>query len=852
MQPTGAGKPLVYFLGDAPEADDDRRGEQFSGAAGRILRRHVPQKWLSRARWNYCVRTHPSGQAPGFAEIECCRPSVEADIVQTQPVAIIGLGAVPLAWALKQGSGIELWSGLRAPVVIGGHACWFYPVVHPSSVLNDRRWRGVQAPGKYGSELEFQLAVNIRDALTAIDAGLPEPVVHTADDAREGAEWVDGGGSDDFDRVRAHLEAVAERKYAGIDYETTAHGRPYREGAKILTAAVSTQADGSLAFPFDHRQARWSKKQRAALDELWRGFLLNAECRKISHHLPFELEWSAFFYGEECVRAGRWEDTHSQAFVIDGRVHDEERQRRGGVHGLGALTLQYFGLDIKTIAGVSRSDLDAEPLGEVLRYNAVDAKYHRLVYGAQAARLRDSGMTNLYRDHLERVPTVVLTQLAGLPVDQGVVAELAGKYTLRMARIEEELRALDVVKKFERQTGRVFRPSANEDVKFILNKVLGHNVANVDEPVLAGIKHDFARIELRWRKAAKLLGTYIVPVADAGTLKELGVEQKREPNVFPDGLLHPITSINKVRTSRTSSEAPNYQNWPKRGANNAVEIRRVIKPMPPLLVVSFDYGQIQARNVAMESLDRALVDSFWSGYDVHSDYMEETVRLYPRWIKEGVAAFRAKDDAGKALVKKYRNISKNKFVFPAFFGAGVRSRSAGMGVPEEVAQRLDDRFKSGFPDIPAWHKRLERNYRKKGYVAGLSEYRRYAPVAWNEIINTPIQADETKIVLNAMTRLSKKNEEMDNFFDRNAGRLLQARMEIHDDLTFIWPKKRVDELAEVVIPALLEVPYAWAKVVPIVVEMEVGEDWASLKAPDQHVFSSHQYDGIDMPKECPL
>ena len=77
-------------------------------------------------------------------------------------------------------------------------------------------------------------------------------------------------------------------------------------------------------------------------------------------------------------------------------------------------------------------------------------------------------------------------------------------------------------------------------------------------------------------------------------------------------------------------------------------------------------------------------------------------------------------------------------------------------------------------------------------------------------------------------------------------------MEIHDDLTFIWPKKRVDELAEVVIPALLEVPYAWAKVVPIVVEMEVGEDWASLKAPDQHVFSSHQYDGIDMPKECPL
>jgi hypothetical protein len=60
----------------------------------------------------------------------------------------------------------------------------------------------------------------------------------------------------------------------------------------------------------------------------------------------------------------------------------------------------------------------------------------------------------------------------------------------------------------------------------------------------------------------------------------------------------------------------------------------------------------------------------------------------------------------------------------------------------------------------------------------------------------------------------------------------------------------VDELAPTVIREMLTVPFVWAKVTPIVIEMSMGPDWATQKGVG--VFASHRYDGIDMPRSCPI
>ena len=93
MAATGSSNPDVYILAEAPGATEDRRGRQMIGAAGQILRHHLPAKWLDRIRWNNCVRTRPpDNRTPVSVEIECCRPSVVKDIEETRPQAIFGFG----------------------------------------------------------------------------------------------------------------------------------------------------------------------------------------------------------------------------------------------------------------------------------------------------------------------------------------------------------------------------------------------------------------------------------------------------------------------------------------------------------------------------------------------------------------------------------------------------------------------------------------------------------------------------------------------------------------------------------------------------------------------------------------
>lgn len=844
MEPTGAAHPLAYFLGEAPGKDEDRKGEQFVGSAGRILRHHLPHKYLDKIRWNNVVRTRPpKNRTPARVEVEACRPSITRDIEASDPRAIVGFGNVPLSWAGIGESGITLWSGRRTPIMVGGRARWFFPIIHPSAVQYDAHWHGVQSPGRYGSEIEFQFALHMRRALGAIEAGLPEPIVHTREDAERNIEWVDGsGGHYDVARVAAHLRRAARRRVAGIDYETQGL-RPYADGAKILTASVTTEKDGTLAFPFDHRGAKWSPSQRVQIDELWSEFLYDPYCRKIAHHLAFEMEWSAYFYGSECIWSGSWGDSYAQAYVLDPQP---------GTHSLSFLVRQHFGLDVKKLFSLNMSNLDGEPLEKVLRYNGPDSKYALLLYLVQVAELRQAGLLPLYQEHVQRVPTAVLTQLKGVPINQAAALRLGEQYIPRMLGAQRAMHGLEAVKEFERATGKRFRPSANEDVKRVANEGLGYKLASVDEAALETVDHEFAREMIKWRKAAKIYGTYVTPTSDVETRASLNAQmlaglreingpgaelpEAKPSQVYSDGLAHPQTKVNRTKTSRTSADDFNYQNWPKRGAADAIEVRGIVRPLKSdEVLVSFDYGSIQFRNVGMESLDRNLLAALWNDYDVHMDFMEQAARLYPRWVKEGVKAL-AHD---KALVKKYRNIAKNKFVFPSCFGAQPKSKAEGMGVPIGISEKMHDIFFDRFGGIGNWHAKLRADYYKTGYVTGLSGYRRQAPVGFNELINSPIQADEAKIVLDAMVRMSKLQED-----------LLQPIMEIHDDLTFVWPKKQVDALTERVLPIMLAPPFAWARVTPIVVERAIGADWASLK--DAGVFSSHRYDGIDMPKECPI
>jgi hypothetical protein len=470
------------------------------------------------------------------------------------------------------------------------------------------------------------------------------------------------------------------------------------------------------------------------------------------------------------------------------------------------LGIQYFGVNLKTLSPLDREDLESEPLESVLRYNGIDAKYHRLLYMEQFQRLAAEDLVPVYRRHVARIPATVRTQIKGVPIAPRKVEQLDTKYSERCNAAMERIRSLPAARRFLQTYRREYNPGSAPDGRKML-QLIGGGYGSADEEAFSRVSNPIGKAVIAYRKNAKVLSTYISPLFDNGIL-------------FPDGLLHPIISTCMTRTSRSSSLDPNIQNWPKhQGELN--EVRAQIEAPPGYKVVALDYSGIQARNVAMESLDRKLIEAFHNRYDIHMAWAETLTRKYPSWIKEGAREF-ASD---KKIAKAYRQKTKNKFVFPSFFGAGAGTVSAGLGVPKEIAQWMLNCFWSEFPDIKGWHEQLRADYDEYGYITGLSGYRRQAPVAYTEQINTPIQADEAVIVFDAWIQMAMDDDED-----------LCPILMIHDDLSFLWPENRLDDLADKAIALMTNPRFEWAHVVPIEVEMSVGDNWYEMS--DAGKFSS--------------
>lgn len=831
MEPHGTERPMVYMLGEAPGKDEDRVGRPFVGKAGNALRIRIPddQSGDDYLRWNNTVRCHPlENRTPEYMEVECCRPSVQKDIERTKPFAIFGFGNVPLKWVCGE-TGITAWTGRWMPVKVGSHTCWYFPITHPSAILRTRRF-DPRDENDWGSDAEFGFILDVERAFEMVEDFYEEdyqPIVHSPEEALANIEIVTGDKDGDVERIDDMLEHCWSKKHVGFDWETKGT-RPYADDAKILSLALDS-GSRTMSFALDHREAGWSAKSRAKVDTLLKEFIYHAECRKLVHALSFEQEWTAMFYGKKALRSGKWGCSLMQAYTLD--------ERRGAM-SLEFLCQQYFGINIKELSNVNRKDLDSEPLEKVLRYNGGDARYHRHLYLEQHYRLLDDGTMEFYEHMLRRVPTMVLTQMKGIPVHQPTVIKLYDEWMDKRSAVEEKLARMKAVKAFKDKYRTPFRPSATKEVKTIF-KDLGVNLDSVDEPELEKINHPQSAVVLaaeilNWREANKILSTYVLPVLDVQAHRfdkqelEVLAEAEAGSALHPDGMMHPLTTLHQTRTSRSASEETNYQNWPKREhkeIRTIVDARAYKEPGAPKRirkwkVVSFDYGQIQARNVAMESLDKELIKAFWDRYDIHHDWTERIAAEYPKWMDEkgGVEFVKSTKgftkDQGEDLWKWHRDVTKNKFVFPSFFGAQPPKLAGYLDIPENVMARLQKKFWIKFPSIKGWQDRLIDDFYRYGYTTSLAGHRRHAPASTNEIINAPIQADEARIVCDAMARLSELGK--DEF---------QANMEIHDDLSFLWPAEHVEEYAIVVIDYMVNVPYKWANVVPIVVEMSVGDNW---------------------------
>jgi DNA polymerase len=95
----GVGNPNadLLFIGEAPGADEDMKGEPFVGRAGQLLTNMIKAMGLSREEVyiaNIIKCRPPGNRTPERDECETCSPFLMRQIAVVKPKAIVALGAV--------------------------------------------------------------------------------------------------------------------------------------------------------------------------------------------------------------------------------------------------------------------------------------------------------------------------------------------------------------------------------------------------------------------------------------------------------------------------------------------------------------------------------------------------------------------------------------------------------------------------------------------------------------------------------------------------------------------------------------------------------------------------------------
>lgn len=257
----------------------------------------------------------------------------------------------------------------------------------------------------------------------------------------------------------------------------------------------------------------------------------------------------------------------------------------------------------------------------------------------------------------------------------------------------------------------------------------------------------------------------------------------------------------------------NIQNFPKR-INKYV--RSIVIPGDNKIMASIDYGQLEARVIAVVTGDKVFCDAIKNNYDVHYEWANKIVSAYPE-----VVGYNSYNSVPKDAIKKFRSIVKNTFVFPLFFGSSTYSVAQSLGLPTYIAEALIKDFWSMFAGVKQYQNKMIQFYKKHGYVETLSGRRRRHTLNKNKIINTPIQGLASDIVVDSMNELCyqayilKRPE-------------LNPILNIHDDLGFNLYKDNIKSSLRIIAKIMLKPRWGFGDV-PLSVEISLGSNWCNVK-----------------------
>lgn len=415
--------------------------------------------------------------------------------------------------------------------------------------------------------------------------------------------------------------------------------------------------------------------------------------------------------------------------------------------------------------------------------------------GYWTKELSDKELDLLYNIEMPLAEVLSVMEYNGVSVDVRYLNELTRNFVDLLRTIEF---------KVYRIAGQAFNISSPKQVAEILydkmglkSKKRGKNKNSTSAEVLEEFaqEHEIARLILDYRKYSKLKSTYTDALPDL---------------INPiDNRIHTTYNQTITATGRLSSSNPNMQNIPIRTEEgNKIRKAFVTDDRENKLILSADYSQIELRLLAHVSGDKALIDAFNSGEDVHL-----------------LTASKVFDVPLSEVTKEMRYKAK-AVNFGIVYGQSRFGLAKALGISAVEAGVFIDKYFATYPGVKKYMDKMIDNVEKHNYVETMYGRKRYFAGELNSsnalvrdfakraAINQPMQGSAADIIKLAMIDFYKKMQENN----------LKSKLiiQVHDELVVEVYKDELELVKRLVTEAMsLNQPLK----VPLLIDINAGETW---------------------------
>lgn len=594
----------------------------------------------------------------------------------------------------------------------------------------------------------------------------------------------------DEEALKNMIAVLKEADYIALDTETTGSIPMHDE---LVGISFSINAHEAFYLPIGHHEGK--QIDRATVIAAIKPMLENKTIRLVMHNAKFD----------QLVLACAGITTPPVVFdtiIAAGLLRQGDKDRIN----LKALSMSYLHepmLKFKDVLGKQRTTFAEVPVEEGALYGAHDA-------------LQTYKLKAILEKNLNQHPTLLklfheiempFYQVLWRMEEYGILLD-ATKIRSTMTAVEDEISKIEakiLAAIPHHHGGGAINLNSPKQVEQLLFDQLGlpsgkksaKGNRSTDQEVLQSLaeKHPIPGLILSYRELTKLKTTYLEPLP--------GYVNKKT------GRIHTSYSQTQVATGRLSSTDPNLQNIPV-SAGFGMQIRDSFYAPEGKVLLSADYSQVELRILAHLSQDKALINIFLHGHDIHT---ETSAQLF--------------DIPASQVTHDQRQLGK-RINFSIMYGVTPYGLAKDLGIKASEAKTYIEKYFERFPGVAAWIERTTDQAIQNGYVETWYGRRRYIPelaernkmlfeAGKRMAINTPVQGTQAEIMKLAMINI-------DNTFITQK---LEARLilQIHDEIIVEVPNTELATVTSIIQELMTQV-VSWE--VPLNVTIRTGKTWGEI------------------------